>query len=330
MKKHHETTRSGLPIARFVGLALIGASSAQADTFSSGPNGFTIDFVNIGNAGNSRDLGAGGGIYSTEFGGVGYDFRIGRTEISQDMITKATNSGLTIVTAGEWVGNQPAAGVTWYEAAHFVNWLNTSTGHQAPYQLNANLTGLTLWSSADAWQLGGENLFRHKDAYYVIPSEDEWYKAAFHKNDGVTANYWDFAGGSNTVPLAVSNGSLANTAVYNHTLGPANVNDNGGFSPYGTRGQDGNVWEWQESAFDGANNLGSEGRTVRGGFWDGTSVALRSSALGRTNFGPATQSNTIGFRVASVIPEPSSAVLLLASGALLLARRRSSASVGNP
>jgi hypothetical protein len=46
------------------------------------------------------------------------------------------------------------------------------------------VTALTLWSSAQAWQVGGQNLYRHKDAYYFLPSEDEWYKAAFHKNDG--------------------------------------------------------------------------------------------------------------------------------------------------
>jgi len=309
---------------------------AQGDTFSTGPNGFTIDFVNVGNAGNSSDLGAGGGIYSTAFGAVNYEYRIGVTEISQEMIAKATNSGLANVTAGEWTGGQPAAGATWYEAAQFVNWLNTSTGHHQAYQLNSNLTGLTLWNSADAWQAGGENRFRHKDAFYILPSENEWYKAAYHQNDGVTDNYWDFAGGSNTLPTAVMNGAVENSAVYKSrswannpafVAAPANVGESGGFSPYGTQGQNGNVWEWQESAFDGSNDVGSEGRTVRGGYYGGTSVALRSSSLGRTNFGPATHSNTIGFRVASVVPEPSAVGLLAAVSAFLMSRRRRSSGI---
>jgi len=37
----------------------------------------------------------------------------------------------------------------------------------------------------DPWQAGGENLFLET---YYLPSEDEWYKAAYHKNDGVAAN----------------------------------------------------------------------------------------------------------------------------------------------
>jgi hypothetical protein len=213
-------------------------STLRADTFGTTGNEFTLDFVNIGNPGNANDAGAGGGIYSSPYGGVPYTYRMGTYEISQDAITKATASGLANVTAGAWTGSQPAANMTWYETAAFVNFLNTSTGHQAAYQLDAGVTTLTLWSSAQAWQAGGENLYRHKDAYYFLPSEDEWYKAAFHQNDGVTANYWDYATGSNTVPTAVASGTGAGTAVYDAvTSSPTAVDSNGGLSPYGTRGQ---------------------------------------------------------------------------------------------
>ncbi len=127
-------------------LALL-VTSAHADTFGSGGNAFTIDFVNIGNAGNGDDLGAGGGIYFTPYGGVGYDYRMGVTEVPQDWITKATNLGLTNVTAGAWGASQPAANMTWYEAAAFVNFLNVSTRHQAAYNLNGTATAMTLWTA---------------------------------------------------------------------------------------------------------------------------------------------------------------------------------------
>jgi len=131
--------------------------------------------VNISNPGNGNDAGAGGGIYSSPYGGVPYVYRMGVTEASQDWITKATAStpGLLNVTAGAWAGNQPAATMTWYEAAAFVNWLNTSEGHQAAYQIDETNTPLTLWTSEQAWQAGGENLYRHKDAVYFLPSENE-------------------------------------------------------------------------------------------------------------------------------------------------------------
>jgi hypothetical protein len=240
------THKLGITLAGVLALTL---TSATADDFGTTGNEFTIDFVDIGNAGNTDDLGDGGGSYSSPYGGVPYVYRMGVTEVPQDWITKATAGGLLNVTTGAWTGSQPAANMTWYEAAAFVNWLNTSTGHQAAYQLTG-VTALTPWASVDAWQAGGENLYRHKDAYYFLPSEDEWYKAAYHQNDGVTANYWDYATASNSIPAAVASGTTAGTAVYNGVTGsPAAVNNDGGLSAYGTMGQNGNVWEWQESAF---------------------------------------------------------------------------------
>ncbi len=171
-------TRLAAALAIVVALGWVAATAARADSFGIGANTFTIDFVDIGNAGNTDDIGLGGGVYSSPYGGVSYGYRMGAYEIPQDAITKATNLGLTNVVSGPWTGNQPATSITWYEAAAFVNFLNTSTGHQAAYQINAGVTALTLWSSGDAWQLDGENLYRHKDAYYFLPSEDEWYKAA--------------------------------------------------------------------------------------------------------------------------------------------------------
>jgi len=300
-------------------LALAVTATVHADIFGSGGNAFTIDFVTVGNAGNGNDAGAGDGLYSSPYGGVSYTFQMGVTEVSQDMITKATNLGMTSVTAGPWAGNQPAANMTWFEAAAFVNWLNTSTGRPAAYQLDGTNTALTLWTSGQAWQSGGENLYRHKDAYYFLPSESEWYKAAYHKNDGVTANYWDYATGSNTIPTAVASGTGAGTAIFNNTSGPAEVAISGGLSAYGTRGQNGNVLEWNESAFDGINNFSSENRAIRGGFWKVPELNLRSSSRGGVD--PRSSLSNVGFRVASV-PEPSSTMLILSASLLALARRR--------
>jgi len=316
-----------IPIALKLGLTLAGVLAitiipSSADTFGSGPNTFNIDFVNIGNAGNANDTGAGGGSYSSPYGGVSYNYRMGVTEVPQDWIAKATNLGLSNVTAGAWTGNQPAANISWYQAAAFVNFLNTSTGHQAAYQLDAGATALTLWSSVQAWQAGGENLYRHKDAFYFLPSETEWYKAAYHQNDGVTANYWDYATASNTAPTAVVSGTGAGTAVFdNVTTSPAAVDNNGGLSAYGTRGQGGNVWEWQESAFDGVNDSPSENRAYRDGSWVHAEVGLRSTArLGIVSG----EYLDVGFRVASVVPEPATAGLLGLGTVLIAVRRRRS------
>lgn len=297
--------------------------AANADTFGSGGNSFEMDFVTVGNPGNANDAGAGGGIYASSYGGVDYIFRMGAYEVSQDMITKATNLGMTNVTAGAWTGDMPATSMTWYEAAAFVNWLNTSTGHQAAYNLSYNGSwSMNLWSSEQAWQLGGQNLFRNKDAYYFLPSDDEWYKAAYHQNDGVTANYWDFAAGSNSIPNGINYvGDPDFDAVFLQPQSngrPNVVTDVGTASPYGTYGQNGNVWEWNESGITGPNDAGSEPRVFRGGAWDCSPYYLTATYVDYD--GPAATNPSVGLRVASV-PEPSASLLILGAGLFTAMRR---------
>jgi formylglycine-generating enzyme required for sulfatase activity len=180
---------------------------------------------------------------------------------------------------------------------------------------------MALWNSANAWQLGGENLYRHKDAQYFLPSENEWYKAAYYNPTG--SDYFLYPTASSSVPTAVASGTNAGTAVYNGVASvPAIVDRAGGLSPYGTMGQGGNVWEWNESAFDGSNSSSSASRAVRAGNWLGPDFGLRSSERGGLD--PSFEVNSLGFRVASV-PEPSTYALLavaaMGCGAHLLRRR---------
>ena len=292
------------------------SNPAQADTFGTSGNEFTIDFVNIGNAGNAAD--------TTGYGAVPYEYRASTYEITQNAITKATASGMANVTAGAWTGNQPAADIDWYEAAAFVNFLNTSSGKTVAYDLTFSngSWSMALWSSEQAWTAGGTNLYRNKDAFYFLPSENEWYKAAYYNAAG--ANYFLYPTASNTAPTAVASGTNADTAVYQFvSFSPAVVNAAGGLSSYGTMGQGGNIWEMNETAFDGSNNSPSESRALRGGSYPNDATRLASSYHQATE--PLDSVASIGFRVASV-PEPSTYALLLMTGAgwLLWKRRKAS------
>jgi formylglycine-generating enzyme required for sulfatase activity len=290
--------------------------SAQADTFGTSGNEFTIDFVNIGNAGNAAD--------TTTYGAVPYEYRVGTYEISQNAIDKATASGMTDVTAGPWTGDQPAASLNWYEAAAFVNFLNTNSGKTAAYDLSwgGSAWSMALWSSEQAWTAGGTNLYRNKDAYYFLPSENEWYKAAYDNAAG--SAYFPYPTGSSTAPTAVASGANAGEAVYGQAMSnvPAAVEMAGGLSPYGTMGQGGNVWEWTETALSGDNNSATNVRTIRGGGWTSPENQLSSSFRSSNGF-PDGDRPWVGFRVAS-IPEPSTYALLLATvaGALGWAARK--------
>ena len=318
-----------LGITRCGAVVLVGVP-AKADTFGSGANAFTIDLTSIGNAGNPDDTVTADDGSDLHFGGVGYAYRIATNAFPQVAIDAVTNLGLAHVTAGAWTGSQPAANISWYQAAALVNWLNTSTGHQPAYQLFYSPGGpftspgwnMNLWASAQAWQVGGENLYRNKDAYYFLPSEDEYYKAAYHKNDG-TGNFWKYATGSNTLPTAVASGTAPGTAVYNGVgISPATVEEAGGLSPYGTVGQTGNVYEWMESAYNGSNTSEVAARTWRGGDWRENGYSLASTD--RFGWRPDGYFNNVSFRVASVaiVPEPSSSLLLLGTGWMWRLRRR--------
>jgi formylglycine-generating enzyme required for sulfatase activity len=287
--------------------------AAQADLFGTSGNKFTIDFVSIGNAGNAAD--------TTTYGEVPYEYRVSTYEISQDTIAMATASGMANVTAGAWIGHQPAATITWYEAAAFVNFLNTNSGKTAAYNLTfSGSWSMALWSSEQAWTAGGTNRYRNKDAYYFLPSENEWYKAAYYHPAG--SNYFLYPTASSSVPNVVSSGTHAHSAVYSTNVRPADVDIAGGLSPYRTMGQGGNVYEWNESAFDGSNSSSSEVRVIRGGDWAVSQIELRSSTR---DYGlPTLEEAIIGFRVASV-PEPSTYAMALAGlacGGYSLFRRR--------
>lgn len=285
-------------------------------TFGSGDQAFSIEFVTIGNPGNTSAAGG--------FGSVPYTYNLGKYEVSRDMITKANligGLGITMFDMTNQGGNgpnRPATYITWNEAARFVNFLNISHGYQAAYLFTSSGidANIALWG---AGQYLGNNQFRHKDAFYFLPSADEWYKGAFGSPAG---NWYKFATGSDQAPIAVSDGTTPGTAVYGQPTetGPADVTNAGGLSPYGTMAQGGNLWEWTESAYDRVNDSANEARQLRGGSWDNLSGLLEDGYV--PAFSPESQNvhNGFGFRVA-MVPEPTSFWLFLFGGAVLIAGR---------
>jgi formylglycine-generating enzyme required for sulfatase activity len=297
-------------------------SQAGTITFGSGGNTFNMEFVTIGNPNNTADTtGA-----PNPAGRVTYTYDIGKFEVSEDMITKFNASQSLQITKDTRGTAKPATRVSWNEAARFVNWLNTSTGGFAAYKFTTSgvKDNIALWTAADTLDYDATNPYRSKRATYVLPSYNEWYKAAYYNPTNST--YYDFPNGSNTAPTAVAGGTTAGTAVYNQ-YGPADVNLAGGLSPYGVMGLGGNVFEWEEGSFDLANSSGSSSRGFRGGNWGFVPFDLSSSS--RNNVSPTYEDWAVGFRVASLsssaaaVPEPSMMVIgtLFGLGGLVAKRR---------
>ena len=142
-----------------------------------------------------------------------------------------------------------------------MNYLNTSSGSTAAYKFDGD-GNFQRWQSGDAGY-NANNQFRNSSAKYFLPSADEWYKAAYY--DPNSAVYYDYSTGGDTAPAGVADGTAADTAIYLQSLnaGPADITQADGKSPYGTMGQGGSVWEWEETEFDLVNNLSSSARGVR-------------------------------------------------------------------
>lgn len=144
---------------------------------------------------------------------------------------------------------------------------------------------------------------READWKWAITSEDEWYKAAYHKNDGVSGNYFDYPTSSNSVPSnQMIDPDPGNNATYfnnGYTIGHLGAAEVGAHensnSPYGTFDQGGNVWEWNEAVLP----FGQRG--VRGECYGGSFVKMHASVrwYGGVSdlYVPSLECSDVGFRV---------------------------------
>ena len=263
MKRNHGMSHLALATITAV-LALSAPGDASTVTFGTGVNSFDMTFVNIGDPGNRPDSAR--SLHPPDRGSVAYLYEIGKYEVSEGMINRFNASQNHKIVHDTRGPNKPATSVSWYEAAHFVNWLNTSQGHQPAYKFRRIrekcLTfpafkdcgvsyQLSAWNPKDAWQEGGENLFRHKDAQYWLPSYDEWYKAAYY--DLESGKYFRYPTRDGSQPTAVASGVAPNTAVLMQSMDsgtPADITKAGGLNQNGIMALCGNADEWIDEITD--------------------------------------------------------------------------------
>ncbi len=300
-----------------------------------------LDLVTIGDPGNPRDDGPATGLSHTQeyLGRVDTIYRIARTEFTDAQYVDFLNAveptgndtalqlynpqmssdvdGGILFSAGApdgqhyslkpGRGQRPVSFINYLDAMRLCNWLHngqpTGGGTEAgAYTLNGDLT-----SGLQPTNIG---------ARFWIPTEKEWYKAAFYDPTRPTlagsprfdaargsGPYWWFGTRSDFRPTdSTPSSSLPNAANWHGASG--SMTDVGSYpqsaSYYGTLDQNGNVFEMTTAIVNGNQ------RILRGDYWASDFGIFMES--GHSSFVSATtELPNIGFRVAAApadAPEP--------------------------
>jgi formylglycine-generating enzyme required for sulfatase activity len=173
-------------------------------------NPLSLDnYVTVGDTNNSND--------STGYGSVAYSYQLCKYLLSNDEycaflnakaasdpnalystqmnservggISRSGSSGSYTYSVKTLMGNKPAYFLSWFSLARYCNWLHNGKGsgstETGAYTLNNALTGI---------------INKNVGANYYIPTENEWYKAAYYKGGSSNAGYRNFATQNNNVP----------------------------------------------------------------------------------------------------------------------------------
>ncbi len=345
-------TASSRAISRFAcffaaaACILLAAAPAPANVLNLPSGQTSLGFVTVGNPGNTADP-------LTELGAVGYTYQIGTYNVTAAQYVAFLNavaatdtyglynstmsdpaacniqqngsSGSYTYSVAPQDANLPVNYITWGDAARFCNWLTNgqptgseclATTENGSYYLNGANTDTQLALVA-----------RTANARYVLPSQNQWYKAAYY--NGATGNYWLYPTQSNSAPVAEAppgSGGASGSANYGSVMPLSDyLTSVGAYAnspgPYGTFDQGGLLFQWTDTLLTAYYGSGFA--------MECSSFESAPSELESTNeiwpWSPESSDyNFCGFRVAEV-PEPSTLCLLVAGVGAILAllwRRR--------
>lgn len=304
-----------------------------------------IEWLYVGNFDNPPDVATNCLSAQTDCGSVPYDFAISKYEVTNALYVAFLNGVANEVdTFGLYnpsmpgidfpqvpVGferffevrpgfeNKPVVYTSFYDALRFANWIHN--GEPRGLQDGATTEDGAYTITVDG--VAQNTIARNEGALIVVPSENEWYKAAYYDPtlNGGAGGYFDYPTGTNaptTCTTPAAGLSTANCGVV------GGVTDVGSYtnspSPYGTFDQGGNVFEWNETSSGSTRGL-------RGGSFEFDSSVLAASFS--LNADSTNEFSGVGFRVAALAPEPTAGLLGLAAVICLAAGQQRRARKSN-
>ena len=236
---------------------------------------FLIDKCEVTNAAFQKFIDAGGYTTQAFWSAAGWSARVsGGWTQPAFWETDEHHAGM------EWQ-DFPVAGVSWYEAEAYANFVGKRLPTEAEWEKAARGTDRRSYP----W---GDSLDGSRANHWL--SGDPW-----------EAEYTSFNG---STPVGFYDGRL-------HPDPPFQTRDSP--SPYGAYDMAGNVWEWVKDRYQSkyysvspaSNPQGpssGSARVVRGGAWDTYSTKYLRSAYRHYNNSPASRDPVIGFRCAKTLP----------------------------
>ncbi len=221
-----------------------------------------------------------------------YDGRMD-ADSSRGGITRSGPDGSYSYAVKPGFANKPVVFVNFYDAVRFANWLHNEQGTG---DTEAGAYNLTPNPGFPPNPDNGGSVVRQPTAKVFLPTENEWYKAAYYQGNAI---YRQFPMRSDTTPVAESpsggplSGNFAG-AVNGGTLTPVGAYLQAA-GPYGTFDQGGNATEWLET-------INAPYRVLRGGHFNNGSDTL--GAFQRGYGFPNEAYEHSGFRVASSLAPP--------------------------
>jgi formylglycine-generating enzyme required for sulfatase activity len=318
------TTLFGAVIAIVMPFGLATAADAEPPAAPARAPGLDIEWVVVGDPGNPPDT-TGHGAVARPFEITKHEITVGQWAAFLSAVAARDPHGLFhgaqgVVREGDAAAyrytptpgreRHPVMHVSFLDAMRFANWLHHVDG--APNA--ASSVEAVLMTETGAYPIadGGGLAARSPEARVWVPSEDEWYKAAYYQSadaGGPPGGYWRYPTRSDEPPRLGMPGDtaprlanfLADTTPQpngNVLRGYGDVFPVGSFpgsgSPYGTLDQAGNAWEWIEVVvFDMQ-------RGMRGGNMCGSHEKLLKTV--RTSASPTRRYPDTGFRLARAMP----------------------------